>query len=256
MELSKKTTSKLIDEYVKPAIIALALTIIIRSCLYEPFKIPSGSMKSNLIEGDYILVSKYSYGYGKHFLPISINIKNRIFRTQPERGDIIVFKSGEKDDDKNYIKRLIGMPGDEIYLSQGTVFINDVPLPKTKVGEYKGCDDNDKDIVCTKYLEELPNGIKYIVLDANHNFHLDFPDDTSRYIVPEKHYFFLGDNRNYSKDSRYLKDSSYSKGMGFIPEEDLVGRAEIIFWNSNISISDISNNNMLIKRLFRKFNTE
>jgi len=200
-------------------IIAVVCATIVRSFFYEPFHIPSSSMKSNLLIGDYIFVSKYSYGYSKYSFPFSPNLfSGRIFETKPKRGDVVVFRL-PSNPSINYIKRLIGLPGDTIQMIGGQVFINEVAVAKEYVDDFI-----DEDETKTKrFSEVLPEGKKITVLDK----YPDLPqDDTGIYIVPEEHYFMMGDNRDNSQDSRFLN------AVGYVPEENLVGKARIIFFSN------------------------
>lgn len=213
-ETIKKTKYQIFIEYVKITIIALAIAMLLRSFVFEPFKIPSSSMEPNLLVGDRLIVSKYPYGYGNYSTILTLNLDRPIMRKSPLRGDIIVFRTVNKNDDKIYIKRLIGLPGEEIQLKKGVLYINDIAVKRDKISE-------SPDI----YEETLPNGVKYKTLDTNESY--DFPDTTKKYQVPDNHYFFLGDNRDNSIDSRYTNI------IGFIPEANLIGRAEFVFWNSD-----------------------
>jgi len=208
---------------IKNVLIALVLALIIRSLLYEPFHIPSGSMKPNLKEGDFIFVSKYDYGYSRYSFPFGLPIfKNRIFaKNKPVRGDVLVFRL-PSDPKINYIKRLIGLPGDKIQMKNGILFVNNVEIPKEYIGETLEFDDDPLSGV-KEYMETLDNTRKIKVLDK---FEDGVGDNTAVFVVPEKHYFFLGDNRDNSLDSRF-------KETGFIPEENLVGKARVIFFSSS-----------------------
>lgn len=234
-------------EFLTSAIIALAITIIIKSFFYELFEIPSGSMKPNLNEGDQIIVSKYAYGYGRYFLPIiKINLKNdqRIFASEPKRGDIIVFKSTSKqEEDKFFIKRLIGLPGDTIQLRDNILYINDIAVPKHLIASDKVC--TNYGTLCNVYEETLPNGVTYKIWESKEANSMQFPNTTQEYKIPQTHYFFLGDYRNNSFDSRYLNV------MGYIPFANLVGRTENILWNKNTLLYDITHQKNE-KSLFRR----
>lgn len=179
-------------------------------------------MKSTLLKGDYLFVSKYAYGYSKKSFPFGVNLfDGRIFNRTPKRGDVIVFKM-TRDGRTDYIKRLIGLPGDKIQMKNGVLFINDRPVPKEADGEYLYTDDmTGEKMLVPRYKETLPGGFVHRTLDMTS---LGRNDNTSIYRVPEKHYFFMGDNRDNSQDSRVI-----GGGVGFVPEENLVGRAELIF---------------------------
>jgi signal peptidase I len=203
-------------------IFALFFALLIRSFLYEPFHIPSGSMKPNLLVGDYIFVNKYAYGFSKYSLPFSPNIfSGRIFFTSPKRGDMVVFRY-PADPNINYIKRLIGLPGDRIQMRHGNLFINDQVISKEIFGEFN--DEIEHQLITlTKYQETLPEGKKIYVLDTDNSVQ----DNTGIYEVPEGHYFMMGDNRDNSQDSRFIDQ------VGFVAEENLVGRASMIFFSNN-----------------------
>ena len=208
---------------------AVVIALIFRSFMFEPFHIPSGSMKSTLMVGDYIFVSKYSYGYSRYSLPFGIPlIKGRIFSDKPERGDVIVFKFPQ-DNSTNYIKRLIGLPGDTIQVLNSVLYINNKEVPRIRVEDYE---DNDQEtgnnvVRIPQYIETLPNGVSYHVLDQRQDGNLD---NTEPYKVPEGYYFFMGDNRDNSTDSRVLES------VGYVPEVNLVGRANRIFFSTSASL--------------------
>ena len=207
---------------VKTFIIAVIIALVIRTFLFEPFSIPSGSMKPTLLEGDYLFVSKYSYGFSRHSFPFSFPPFNgRIFGKFPERGDVAVFKY-TNDTSIDYIKRIVGLPGDKIQIRQGNLFINGNNVLKKYKGKWRARDRNKVLQTYDLYEEILFNGLLFEVLDATPNGMLD---NTDIYIVPEGHVFALGDNRDQSSDSRILTQ------LGFIPFENLVGRAEIIFYS-------------------------
>ena len=199
---------------------ALLLALIFRSFFYQPFHIPSGSMKPTLEIGDYLIVSKFSYGYSNSSFPLSPNIiDGRIFFTEPKRGDIVVFKvPGRKMGDDVFIKRLIGLPGDEIQVINGVLHINGQPVDLVEDGDYM---DHEKSVVMTRLIETLPGGVKHNILDEGYN---QFVDSTNVYKVPAKHYFMMGDNRDNSQDSRFPTP-------GFVAEENLIGHAELILFS-------------------------
>jgi signal peptidase I len=208
-------------ETVKIVIQALILAVIVRIFFYQPFNIPSGSMKDTLLVGDYLFVSKLSYGYSRYSFPFGlIPFSGRIFGAPPKRGDVVVFKL-PRDTDKDYIKRIIGLPGDEIVVRNGIVYINGAVVPRVREGEYS--DPEFGTIV--RYKETLPNGVSYHVLDVRPDADLD---NAGPFVVPPGHYFVLGDNRDNSVDSRVPPQRF---GVGFVPYENLVGRAEIIFFS-------------------------
>lgn len=217
-------------EMIKSLTVAIILAMIFRSLLFEPFYIPSGSMKSTLLIGDYVFVSKYSYGYSKYSFPFGLNLfSGRIFSTPPERGDVIVFKL-PKNPRINYIKRLVGLPGDTIQVLDGILFINGKPLPRTRTKNFLDTDQDGNTYEIPSYVETMPNGVSYLTLDQTDTGQLD---NTELYTVPPKHYFFMGDNRDNSQDSRVLS------AVGFVPEENLLGPANIIFFSSKAKLFEV-----------------
>ncbi len=208
---------------------ALAIAMFIRIFFYQPFNIPSGSMKETLLEGDYLFVSKLSYGYSKYSFPFSPNLfSGRVFASEPERGDVAVFKL-PRDNATDYIKRVIGLPGDEIQMRGGQLFINGAAVPKVPAGEFVTREDDERERPIPVFEETLPNGVKYKVLDSDPAGPLD---DTAPYKVPEGHYFMMGDNRDNSTDSRVRS------AVGFVPFENMIGRAEIIFFSAPFNEPD------------------
>ena len=207
-------------ESLKTIFIAIIIALLIRSFIFEPFNIPSGSMKPNLLVGDYLFVTKWSYGYSKHSLPFSLPIiKGRIFYNEPKRGDIAVFKTPE-DNRTDYIKRIIGLPGDEIIVINGIVFLNNTALPKIQIGNFKEKNSIGQTIEITQFKEILMKK-NYNTLDLLVN---GIADNTNTFKVPSDHFFVMGDNRDNSQDSRF-------KNIGFIPKSNLVGKARIIFFS-------------------------
>jgi len=216
----------MIKEKLKKNIIQITYAVLaalaIRSFMFEPFSIPSGSMYPNLKVGDYLFVSKYSYGFSKHSLPLSLPfIPGRIFYEEPRRGDIVVFKTPE-DNRTDYIKRLIGLPGDKIKMVSNEIFVNDKKI-STKIL----LNEKYKFIDVQRIEEKLSNNRSYNVYEFVKPF-LDFDTNNfSEVTVPENHFFVLGDNRDNSQDSRYI---------GFIPKNNLVGRAEMVFLSFDTEI--------------------
>ncbi|MCT7375985.1 signal peptidase I [Chelativorans salis] len=209
-----------LGETVSVIVQALLLALVIRTLLFQPFSIPSGSMRPTLLEGDYLFVTKWAYGYSRYSLPFSPPIfSGRIWGSEPERGDVVVFKF-PPNPSLDYIKRVIGLPGDRIQVREGQLYINDAPVEREKVGEIDNPDITEMTRPVDVYRETLPNGISYETLDLSPN---SVGDNTREFVVPEGHYFMMGDNRDNSTDSRF--------SVGFVPAENLVGRANIIFFS-------------------------
>jgi len=199
---------------------ALLLALVIRTFFFQPFSIPSGSMRPTLLEGDYLFVTKWAYGYSKNSLPFSPPIfSGRIWGGEPTRGDVVVFKF-PPNPSLDYIKRVVGLPGDRIQMRGGQLFINDVAVPREKVGEINNPDITEVDRPVEVWRETLPNGVSYDTLDLTPN---GLGDNTREFVVPAGHYFMMGDNRDNSSDSRF--------SVGFVPAENLIGRANIIFFS-------------------------
>ena len=212
-------------ETVRVVVHALIIALVIRTFLFQPFNIPSGSMKGTLLVGDYLFVSKYSYGYTHYSIPFSPRLfSGRIFASQPERGDIAVFRL-PKDDSTDYIKRVIGLPGDKIQMNGGLLHINGTPVKRERMEDFVGedpCGSSDATARVKRWRETLPNGVIYDALDCVDN---GFYDNTPVYTVPAGHYFMMGDNRDNSTDSRVLSQ------VGYVPFENFVGRAQMIFFS-------------------------
>ena len=202
--------------------VALAAAVLLRILVFQPFTIPSESMLPNLMVGDYLIVTKYDYGYSRHAIPFSPKLfKGRLFGRDPQRGDIVVFKD-TKDTKTDYIKRLIGLPGDRIRVADGIVYLNGHALPQqmlptVSLEQYSGI---------TESREALPNGRRYVVKDMTSS---GAGDNIAEMRVPVGHYFFMGDNRDNSADSRFMKEGG--DGIGFVPAENLIGRARFILFS-------------------------
>ena len=220
---------KFFIENIKTLIYALAIAIVIRSLLVQPFYIPSSSMEPNLLVGDRLFVTKYSYGYSKHSFPFSPPIfRDRILFQKPNRGDVVVFKT-PADNRTDYIKRLIGLPGDQIQFIDSNLYINNSEVLKSRISKKDKIFCGNNIIEVFTFEELLPNKKKYISVYLK-NFSYKNSDI---FIVPEDHYFFLGDNRDCSKDSRFLTS------VGYVHKNNLVGKAQFIFFSSDKSIGSI-----------------
>ena len=211
----------LIDN-VKTILYAGLIAVGIRTVAFEPFNIPSGSMIPTLLIGDYLFVSKYSYGYSRYSIPFAPDLFNgRIFGRLPDRGDVAVFKL-PRDNQTDYIKRIVGLPGDRIQMKSGQLYINGSLVPRQAIGDYMD-DEQGSRTVARLYVETLPNGVKHDILKMYEEGGLN---STPEFKVPDGHVFAMGDNRDNSSDSR-----DPNGGVGFVPVENLVGRAEFIFFS-------------------------
>ncbi|MFC7050277.1 signal peptidase I [Emcibacter nanhaiensis] len=209
-------------EFASTVGLAVLIAIIFRSFIYQPFTIPSESMLNNLMVGDYLLVSKFSYGYSHHSLPFSPPLfSGRIFESPVERGDVAVFRL-PRDPGTYYIKRILGLPGDRIQMKKSVLYINGEAVKRERLEDYVRI-KNGRQEVFKQYRETLPSGRSYITLDMGY-FPGSRADDTPVFRVPEGHYFGIGDNRDNSQDSRFPK----SEGVGYIPSENVIGRAEFL----------------------------
>ena len=222
-------TKKFIIENIKTLLYALIIAIFIRSILIQPFYIPSSSMEPNLLIGDRLFVTKYTYGYSKHSFPFSPPIFNgRVLFSAPKRGEVIVFKT-PVDNRTDYIKRLIGLPGDTIQFIDGELYLNGNQILKTIKSKNDILYCGNLKIKVTSFLEKLPGGIIYTSSYRNDYSYVN----SDKFIVPADHFFFLGDNRDCSKDSRFLSE------VGYVHKNNLVGKAQILFFSSNPKIGSI-----------------
>ena len=224
-----KIDKNFFKENLKTIFYALFIAIIIRSLFIQPFYIPSSSMEPSLLIGDRLFVTKYSYGYSKHSFPFSPPIFNgRFFSNTPMTGDVVVFKT-PSDNRTDYIKRLIGLPGDKIQFIEGDLYINNNQILKSRISKSDIIYCGKQTINVYTFEEKLPNGkIHNTVYLKNFSY-----QNSDIFTVPEKHYFFLGDNRDCSKDSRYLSS------VGYVHEDNLVGKAQFIFFSSDFRIGRI-----------------
>lgn len=220
---ANKSAGSTIGETVRVVIHALLIAMVVRIFLFQPFNIPSGSMIPTLLVGDYLFVSKYSYGYSKYSLPFSPDLfSGRILGSEPKAGDVVVFKL-PRDNETDYIKRVVGLPGDRVQMRDGVLYINGKAVPKERIEDFVVTDGFGRSFKVPQYVETLPNGVRYRVLDADRQGSFDTTDE---YVVPAGHYFMMGDNRDNSTDSR----ARY--GVGPVPYENLIGRAEVLFFSA------------------------
>jgi signal peptidase I len=215
-----------IGEAIKVILQALLIAVVVRTFLFQPFNIPSGSMIPTLLIGDYLFVSKYAYGYSKHSFPFSPDLFNgRILATPPKRGDVVVFKL-PRDGQTDYIKRVIGLPGDKIQMKEGRLFINGEMVPREPIAKFRTETYPGEETEVPTYIETLPGGVKHTIIEIQGD--TGFKDNTGVYEVPPNSYFMMGDNRDNSTDSRFSPEEN---GVGYVPFENLVGRAELIFFS-------------------------
>ena len=245
--MNKKKIISSIYDNIKTLIGALIIAILIRSLLFQPFYIPSSSMEPTLLVGDRIFVTKYTYGYSKHSFPFSPNFSNnRFFSKKPERGDLVVFKT-PSDNRTDYIKRLIGLPGDSIQFINGDLYINKKRIKRDPVTIEEKIRCGNFLLETNNFIETLPNGVTHSVSYKKRGS----LQNTKIFKVPNNHFFLLGDNRDCSKDSRYL-DS-----VGYIKELNLVGKAGLIFFSNDTNVSNLFKfwnlkESFRLQRLFKK----
>ena len=216
--MAQRKSSSLLEN-VKTIVYAILIAVGIRTFAFEPFNIPSGSMIPTLLVGDYLFVSKWSYGYSRYSFPFSPDMfSGRIFGGVPKRGDVAVFKL-PRDTNIDYIKRIIGLPGDRIQVTGGQLYINGKEVPRIPAGQCHA-EDEGRLMVARRYIEILPNGVQHPICKLTDE---GFANNTPVYLVPQGSVFAMGDNRDNSEDSRYMN------AVGFVPLQNLVGRAEFIF---------------------------
>ena len=243
----KRELMNVIIDNLKTLLYALIIAILLRSLFFQPFYIPSSSMEPTLLVGDRLFVSKYTYGYSKHSFPFSPPVYDeRIFSKEPKRGDLVVFKT-PSDNRTDYIKRLIGLPGDSIQFIDGDIFLNEKKIIRKKINKNIEIRCGNINLPVIFYEETLPGGAKY-----NAAYRSDGSlQNTDKYTVPKDHFFFLGDNRDCSKDSRFLSE------VGYVNKLNLVGKAKIIFFSNDTKTSSFLkfwnwNKSFRLERLFKR----
>ena len=245
--MNKKKLIVVIYDNIKTLFGALLIAVLIRSLLFQPFYIPSSSMEPTLLVGDRIFVSKYTYGFSKHSFPFSPNITNkRFFSKDPKRGDLVVFKT-PADNRTDYIKRLIGMPGDTVQFLNGEIFINGNKILRKLINKKIKIRCGNFYLETNTFIETLPNGVEHYVAYKKKGS----MQNTKKFNIPAEHYFLLGDNRDCSKDSRYL-DS-----VGYVNNLNLVGEARVIFFSNDTNINSLFrfwnlNNSFRFERFLKK----
>jgi len=212
-------------ETIRTVTYAVVIAILIRTFAYEPFNIPSGSMIPTLLVGDYLFVSKYSYGYSRHSFPFSLApITGRIFERQPKRGDVAVFKL-PTDNETDYIKRIVGLPGDRIQMKKGLLYLNGERVPRKAIDRFQTMNAFGQMRRVPQYIEKLPDGDPHLIIEEQGDFGVI--DNTPEFVVPDRHFFAMGDNRDNSADSRIETQ------VGMVPFENLVGKAQFFFFSTD-----------------------
>ena len=221
VQKQKKTAAGELRETIVVVVEALLIALVFRTFIYQPFSIPTASMQPSMMIGDYFLASKFAWGYGQYSFPFGlVPMQGRLFGGLPNRGDIAVFYNAPTGDE--YVKRVIGLPGDTIQMKEGRLYINDVEVPREKLGTGTDTDSTGYTVPVTLYKETLPNGVTHIIQEIADNGPLD---NTGIYKVPEGHYFMMGDNRDRSQDSRVLS------AVGYVSVNNLIGKAEVRFFS-------------------------
>ena len=211
-----------VNETVKTVVYAVLIALLVRTFTFQPYNIPSGSMIPTLLVGDYLFASKFAYGYSRYSFPIDLPIfSGRILAQAPKQGDVVIFKL-PKDNSTDYIKRLIGLPGDRLQVKHGQLYINDVAVPRRQIDDFVDTDIFGNEHHSRRFIETLPDGVEHPILQVGDEGRLD---NTDVYTVPPHHYFMMGDNRTNSSDSRVLDL------VGYVPEENLEAKAELIFFS-------------------------
>ncbi|HEY0919683.1 signal peptidase I [Devosia sp.] len=223
----KKARKSELRETIVVIVEALLIALVFRTFLYQPFSIPTGSMQSTLMIGDYFLASKFTWGFGKYSFPLPLPFNGRLLAFgEPQRGEIAVFRNEITGED--YIKRVIGLPGDTIRMQQGRLYINGAVVPREQIGTAEDADSTGRTVPVTVYRETLPGGVTHIIQEISDNEYLD---NTSEYRVPAGHYFMMGDNRDRSADSRVLNQ------VGYVPFGNFIGKAEVRFFSIRNNIA-------------------
>ena len=223
----KKARKSELRETIVVIVEALLIALVFRTFLYQPFSIPTGSMQSTLMIGDYFLASKFTWGFGKYSFPLPVPFNGRLLAFgEPQRGEVAVFRNEITGED--YIKRVIGMPGDTVQMQQGRLYINGVVGPREQVGTAEDADSTGRTVPVTVYRETLPGGVSHTIQEISDGEYLD---NTSEYRVPAGHYFMMGDNRDRSADSRVLNQ------VGYVPFSNFIGKAEVRFFSIRNNIA-------------------